>query len=131
MKGVSGIVATAILLALTIAGGVFLYNYVSHYLNTSTKTGNIVIENAILIRSLRRLDVTVRNIGLGDARVIGVEIVGAVNKEYEADVVIPTGKTTTIYINIDEQSILNISGELYVRVKYDKTVTEPISVRIL
>ncbi|MEM4661859.1 MAG: archaellin/type IV pilin N-terminal domain-containing protein [Desulfurococcaceae archaeon] len=75
MKGISGIVATAILLALTIAGGVLMYTYVTSYLNTAVDTGKIVVENAYYITSLKRLTIEVRNVGTREVKVNGVDMI--------------------------------------------------------
>ncbi|MEM1879400.1 MAG: hypothetical protein QXE28_00390, partial [Desulfurococcaceae archaeon] len=103
MKGVSGIVATGILLALTIAGGVLLYSYITRYLTVFTNSADIVITNAYYIKSLNKLYVTVRNVGLTPTTVTGVEVIlvnrsiSASNQTYD----IPAGGERTIEVNVD------------------------------
>ncbi|MEM4763122.1 MAG: archaellin/type IV pilin N-terminal domain-containing protein, partial [Desulfurococcaceae archaeon] len=82
MKGVSGIVATAILLALTIAGGVLIYTYVTRYLNTVSDNGKLVVENAYYLNSIKRLTMELRNIGTRDITVNNIEVVTTTGKNY-------------------------------------------------
>lgn len=130
MKGVSGIVATAILLALTIAGGLLLYTYVSRYLAVSIQSGELIIENAYYLTSVKRLEVTVRNIGMSTARVTEVEVILAngspstINQSISISVA--PGETKTI-------SITDIAERpLYVIVHFDDSrKTEPAAVRVI
>lgn len=69
MKGVPGIVATAILLALTVAGGLLLYSYVTGYLTALTNSANVVIRNAYYISTLKKLYIAVENIGSSPANI--------------------------------------------------------------
>jgi flagellin-like protein len=129
MKGVSGIVATAILLALTIAGGLLLYTYVSRYLVASTQSGELVVESAYYLTTLKRLEVTVRNIGMSSVNVTEVEIIyknSPQNISLNSAIIIPPGKAQSILIE-------NITAEpLYVIVKFDYgRRTEPAMVKIL
>lgn len=127
MKAVSGIVATAILLSLTIAGGVLLYTYITRYLNAAIESGNLVVERAYYIKALQRLDVEVRNIGTGDVEVNGVEIISS-NKStvINKTLIMHPGSSITISIeNVTETPI-------YVIVKYGKgSTTEPVSVKTI
>ncbi|MEM4869701.1 MAG: hypothetical protein QW081_04865 [Desulfurococcaceae archaeon] len=128
MKGVSGIVATGILLALTIAGGVLLYSYITRYLTVFTNSADIVITNAYYIKSLNKLYVTVRNVGLAPTTVTGVEVIlvnrsiSASNQTYD----IPAGGERTIEVNVDLAET-----PLYVVVRYDRDRrTDPYTVRV-
>ncbi len=129
MKGVSGIVATAILLALTIAGGLLLYTYVSRYLVLSTQSGELVVESAYYLTTLKRLEVTVRNIGMTPVNLTGAVVIcenSALCKNLTLSVTIPPGKAQSIPIE-------NISDKpQYVIIEFDKErKTEPAVVRVL
>jgi len=129
MKGVSGIVAAAILLALTIAGGLLLYTYVSRYLVLSTQSGELVIESAYYLTTLKRLEVTVRNIGMTPVNVTKAVVIcenGTLCKNSTLSVIIPPGKAQSIPIeNISERP-------QYIIVEFDnERKTEPAAIRVL
>jgi len=129
MKGVSGIVATAILLALTIAGGLLLYTYVSRYLATSIQSGELVIDSAYYLTPLGRLDITVRNIGMSAVNITTIEVILANNTSVHysvgQDKLIAPGETRTISVNI-------MGTPRYVIVHFnDARKTEPATVRII
>jgi flagellin-like protein len=132
MKGVSGIVATAILLALTIAGGVLIYTYVTRYLNTVADNGKLVIENAYYLSSTHNLTIELRNVGTREVSINRVNVVTESGKSYSYNITI-------------DQSITVFPGELksveitlnttelprYVIVVYNDVSTEPVTVRII
>ncbi|MCC6010850.1 MAG: hypothetical protein LM556_00415 [Desulfurococcaceae archaeon] len=129
MEGVSGIVATSILLALTIAGGLLLYAYISRYLTSSIQSSEVVIDSAYYLTPLRRLEVTVRNIGMNTANITSIEVIFAnsssITSSISGNTMISPGETRTI-------SITNIDRPLYVIVYFDNTrKTEPAVVRII
>jgi flagellin-like protein len=129
MEGVSGIVATSILLALTIAGGLLLYAYISRYLASSIQSSEVVIDSAYYLTPLRRLEVTVRNIGMNTANITSIEVIFAnsssITSSISGNTMISPGETRTI-------SITNIDRPLYVIVYFDNTrKTEPAVVRII
>lgn len=129
MEGVSGIVATSILLALTIAGGLLLYAYISRYLTSSIQSSEVVIDSAYYLTPLRRLEVTVRNIGMNTANITSIEVIFAnsssITSSISGNTMISPGETRTI-------SITDIDRPLYVIVYFDNTrKTEPAVVRII
>jgi flagellin-like protein len=129
VKGVSGIVASAILLALTIAGGLLLYAYVSRYLAVSIQSGELVIENAYYLKPVGRLEVTVRNIGMSAASIEKIEVIlengGLLHIDQSA--ILTPGETKTISVNID-----TATRPIYVVIQYDRERrTEPIPVRVI
>lgn len=129
MEGVSGIVATAIMLSLTIAGGVVIYAFVTTYLNNLAQEGKLTIENAYYISALKKLIIEVRNIGSGDARLNEIIII------YQGDntgnipspvSTIPPGARRTIELDLN-QTILPKS----VILRYNNgDLTDPYTVRI-
>jgi len=129
VKGVSGIVASAILLALTIAGGLLLYAYVSRYLAVSIQSGELVIENAYYLKPVGRLEVTVRNIGMSAASIEKIEVILENGESLYIDqsVILTPGETKTISVNID-----TATRPIYVVIQYDRERrTEPIPVRVI
>ena len=129
VKGVSGIVASAILLALTIAGGLLLYAYVSRYLAVSIQSGELVIENAYYLKPVGRLEVTVRNIGMSAASIEKIEVILENGESLYIDQseILAPGQPKAIPVNID-----TATRPIYVVIQYDRERrTEPIPVRVI
>ncbi len=127
VKGVSGIVATSILLALTIAGGLLLYAYVSRYLAVSVQSSEVVIDNAYYLSVLGRLDIAVRNIGMSNANITTVEVIleNKSSLQFTVGVTLSPGETRTISINTAQRPV-------YVIVHFDNARrTEPAVVRVI
>jgi len=129
VKGISSIVATALLLAMTIAGGVLLYTFATKYL-ANAGSGRIIIHEAYYISSTGSLRVTVENIGSNEVNATGVEVIysngDSTNQAINTPVKPGEVKTISISLSTGVQP-------LYVIVKYDndKAHTEPFEVRIL
>jgi flagellin-like protein len=129
VKGISSIVATALLLAMTIAGGVLLYTFATKYL-ANAGSGRIIIHEAYYISSTGSLRVTVENIGSNEVNVTGVEVIyssgDSINQAINTPVKPGEVKTISISLSTGVQP-------LYVIVKYDNdnAHTEPFEVRIL
>jgi flagellin-like protein len=129
VKGVSGIVASAILLALTIAGGLLLYAYVSRYLAVSIQSGELVIENAYYLKPVGRLEVTVRNIGMSAASIEKIEVIleNGESRYIDQSAILTPGETKTIKENIG-----TATRPIYVVIQYDRERrTEPIPIRVI
>ena len=126
MKGVSTIVATAILLSITIAGAVLIYNLVTSYLN-SIGEGKLIVHNAYYINATKTLYVTVENVGDREARITAVRIIDLNNVETTLSITasVPSGEARTI-------NITNVSSTpRYIMIFYNNVVTEPIAVRVI
>ena len=129
MKGVSGIVATAILLSITIAGGVLLYVYVSRYLSNVTSSSEIAITNAYYISASQQLYVTIKNVGMSATNISGFTIILMNGTSSEISLSqsrsVNPGSEVTIVVNAT-------STPKYVIVKYDEDrATEPYPVRVI
>ncbi|MGB9817088.1 MAG: archaellin/type IV pilin N-terminal domain-containing protein [Desulfurococcaceae archaeon] len=133
MKGVSGIVATAILLALTIAGGVLIYTYVTRYLNTVADNGKLVIENAYYLSSTRNLTIELRNVGTREVSINRVNVVTESGKSYSYNITINQSSITVFPGELKSVEITLNTTELprYVIVVYNNVSTEPVIVRII
>ncbi len=131
MKGVSGIVATAILLSITIAGGVLLYVYVSRYLSNVTSSSEIAITNAYYISASQQLYVTIKNVGMSATNISGFTIILMNGTSSEISLSqsrsVNPGSEVTIVVVVNETSTPK-----YVIVKYDEDrATEPYPVRVI
>jgi flagellin-like protein len=133
MKGVSGIVATAILLALTIAGGVLIYTYVTRYLNTVADNGKLVIENAYYLSSTHNLTIELRNVGTREVSINRVNVVTESGKSYPYNITINQSSITVFPGELKSVEITLNTTELprYVIVVYNNVSTEPVTVRII
>jgi len=133
MKGVSGIVATAILLALTIAGGVLIYTYVTRYLNTVADNGKLVIENAYYLSSTHNLIIELRNVGTREVSVNRVNVVTESGESYSYNITIDQSSITVFPGELKSVEIKLNTTELprYVIVVYNNVSTEPVTVRII
>jgi len=133
MKGVSGIVATAILLALTIAGGVLIYTYVTRYLNTVADNGKLVIENAYYLSSTHNLTIELRNVGTREVSINRVNVVTESGKSYSYNITIDQSSITVFPGELKSVEITLNTTELprYVIVVYNNVSTEPVTVRII
>ncbi|MEM0004568.1 MAG: archaellin/type IV pilin N-terminal domain-containing protein [Desulfurococcaceae archaeon] len=133
MKGVSGIVATAILLALTIAGGVLIYTYVTRYLNTVADNGKLVIENAYYLSSTRNLTIELRNVGTREVSINRVNVFTESGKSYSYNITINQSSITVFPGELKSVEITLNTTELprYVIVVYNNVSTEPVTVRII
>jgi hypothetical protein len=126
LKGVSTIVATAVLLSITIAGAVLIYNVVASYLN-SIGEGKLIVHNAYYISATKTLYVTVENVGGREAKITAVRIIDLNNVEttFSITASIPSGEARTI-------SVANVtSTPRYIIILYNNVVTEPIAVRVI
>lgn len=120
MRGLSSIVATAILLAITITGSLLIYSYVNRYLRGSASE-DVIVEEAVLYRysnSSGELYVTIFNPGLRDAQVSKVEVLsnGQVVSSTSVDVVVKAGSRTRVAIPVNPSGLYGSS--IYVRIMY-------------
>lgn len=131
MKGLSSIVATAILLAITITGSLLIYSYVNRYLKGSASE-DVIIEEAVLYRYTNtsgELYVTIFNPGLKDTQVSKVEILsnGQVVSSTNVDVVVKAGSRARVAIPVNPSGLYGSS--VYARVVYGSgQYSKPIEV---
>lgn len=111
MKGIDGLVAAAILLMITVAGGLLIYNYIMNYLSLPQQYANLKIVSAkmIVAGNTPTLSLEVSNLGNIPVNITGVTVytssgsytISGVNAQ------VPAGTTTTINININSSTITN------------------------
>jgi hypothetical protein len=123
VKAVSGLVATALLLALTIAGGVLLYNYVYGFLAGGGSSGGVEVVYAALYDHgpVKELYAEVFNTGLRTVRVEKVVLIQNGSTVVEASVngvSIPAGGKTAIVVGNITASVSN-ALPLYLRIYFD------------
>lgn len=123
MKAVSPLVATGILLVITMVGGVLVYNYVIKSLSVAHDYGllNIVSAKGVDLGDKTIISVRVTNIGTATVEVKEVKVY-PVNATASVATRVEPGVTKNINVIIGEK--LN-PGEYYVVVKYDQGETEP------
>lgn len=130
MKGLNNVIATALLLAITIAGALMIYSYTSSYLSNAA-SGEVVVESAELYKysnGAAELYITLFNVGARESRVTRVELLsdGAVIGAYNVSAVVPAG--SRVKLNPIALSGQVAAGELYVRVVYDGAYSKPARV---
>lgn len=132
MKGISGIIASAMLIAMTVAAGVLLYMYVNGYMQSATSSSNVVVTNAYYIKAVDRLTIDVKNIGLSTATINRIEIILSNNTSINTNIsiTIPPGGEKSISLNPNLSSTNTVP--LYVVVVLDNgKYSEPTPVRVI
>lgn len=123
MKAVSPLIATGILLVITLVGGVLVYNFVIKSLSVAQDYGLLNI-------------VSVKGIDLGDKTIISVRVanMGTAPAEVKEIVVYPVNITIPVNTRVEPGVTRNInvvvsekleSEKYYVIVKYDHGESEP------
>lgn len=130
MKLVSPLVATAILLIITVAGGIIIYNYVVNMLSSPQQYAslNIVSSKMVVMDNGTILNVKIANIGTAKTVVDEITIL-PLNMSLKTNIVVEPGTTKSVNIEIGRQ--IDPSGKYYVVVKYGGEETEPYQVVIV
>lgn len=128
MKAVSPLVATGVLLVITLVGGVLIYNFVVKSL-TSTKEYalvTIVSAKAVNIGGRAVLNIKVSNIGTARAELYEVEVI-PLNITKKVDITVEPGVTKGFNIVLDN---VTLKDRLFVIVRYNGGETEPYPIVI-
>jgi len=130
VKAVSTLVATAILLVITVAGGIIIYNYVMSALSAAKQYSSLSIASAkmVVLENSTVVNIRVTNIGTAPARVNSIKLM-PLEKTVNIDVVIEPGATKSINVYLDEK--LDASTKYFVIVCYDGGETEPYKVEVV
>lgn len=130
MKAISPLVATAILLIITVAGGLIIYNYMSGTLASPQEYSSLSVVSAKLVISGTEgvLNIKVINIGTKTAHIEQVTILPE-NIVVSVDDTVAPGSTKSINIVINATSI-TATTQHYVIIKYDDQETEPATLQI-
>ncbi|MEZ0394622.1 MAG: hypothetical protein ABWK00_06240 [Desulfurococcaceae archaeon] len=138
MEGISGLVAAVILLLITVAGGLIIYQMMMNYLGSVKQAPQVNVVAARLItfsNTSGLLSVVVSNMGTASANISSIEV-------YPSDVVssvnctsppLAPGRTATITCNVTFlQGAPSTSTQIYASVVYDgNMVTDPVKVDII
>ncbi len=130
MKAVSPLVATAILLVVTVAGGVILYNYMVNTLTSPKESATLSVVSAKMLIDVNKtiINLKIANIGTTDAEISKVVIIPD-NITINTDLVIEPG--TTKSFNIVLNTALDETMKHYIVVVYGDQETEPVTIKII
>jgi FlaG/FlaF family flagellin (archaellin) len=130
LRAVSPLIATAILLVITVAGGIIIYNYVVNSLSTAQEYASlsIVSAKAVIVNNTCILNVKIANIGTAPASVDKIEIIPD-NIVVKTNLLIEPG--TTKSLNIFLNQTIDPSIKHYIIVSYNEGETEPYLIRLL
>ncbi|MET1160756.1 MAG: archaellin/type IV pilin N-terminal domain-containing protein [Thermoprotei archaeon] len=135
MKAISPLVATALLLAITIAGGILVYNYVISSITAQQQqyaSLSIISAKLIVLENSAVLNIKVANVGTAPAEINNVMLLddSGTSKDFPVNITVEPGVTKSFNINIDKNTV-STSSEYYVVVSYNDSVTEPYPVTIV
>lgn len=130
MKAVSPLVATAILLVVTVAGGVIIYNYMMNTLSSPQNYASITVLSAKMLVDSNKtiINVKLTNIGTASATVNKLEIIPD-NITQTISVTIDPGTTKSINVVINKP--LDTAQKHYVIAIYGDQETEPVLIELI
>ncbi len=133
MRAISPLVATAILLIITVAGGVMLYNYMFNALSSPQDYSSLAVSSATMLVDNGTMYVNIKatNVGTREA-IIKYVIILPENITIKTSQIVGPGETKgfTLVYTIANRTI-NTERAHYVIVGYDDQETEPIRMRVL
>jgi len=124
LKGVEGLVAAALLLVITVAGGLLLYNYVMNYLSLPQQYVSLKVVSAkivVLDSTSSMLTIQVSNLGNIPANITGVTVyTGGSTYSVSLSNHVPAGSTITINVGLNSTvtSAVVASSQVYISVNY-------------
>lgn len=130
MKAISPLIAATLLLVITVAGGVIIYNYVMNALQAPQQYASISIVSAkMLVESNQTIiNIKATNIGTTSATITAIRILPE-NIKIDTDITIDPGVTRSINIFINQT--LDPSKSYYVIAEYDNGETEPVLISVI
>ena len=134
MKAISPLVATAILLIITIAGGVLLYNYMMNTLSAPQEYANIAVTSAKIYQvntTTAVLNIQVVNMGTRTATINSITIIPGNYTFSLSNTLVKPGTSKNINIVIDNATIVSslLTGNHLVIVNYNNGVqTQPVQI---
>ncbi|MCD6301606.1 MAG: hypothetical protein J7L82_06010 [Staphylothermus sp.] len=138
MKAISPLVASALLLIMTVAGGLIIYNYMIDALKAPQEYAALSVVSAQMLvsNSTTVINVKVTNIGTAPAQITAVKILSEdKNETINETITIDPGTTKSFNIVINEA--LEQSIQHYLVLVYnsgDESVseeTEPVPIRLI
>jgi len=130
VKAVSTLVATAILLVITVAGGIIIYNYVMNALSAAKQYSSLSMVSArmVVLENSTVVNIKVTNIGTAPAKITSIKLM-PLEITVKVDAVVEPGTTKSINVYLNEK--LNTSTAYFVIVCYDGGETEPYKVEVV
>jgi len=130
VKAVSTLLATALLIVITIAGGMIIYNYVMNSLEVAKQYSslNILSVKALVLEGNTVINIKATNIGTAKAVLEKVVIIPG-NITIVLNTVIEPGETKSINVNLD--TVLNKDTRYYIIIVYNNGETEPYPIEFL
>ncbi len=130
MKAISPLVATTLLLIITVAGGVIIYNYMVNTLKAPQEYAALSVVSAQMLveGSTTIVNIKATNIGTATAEITQVKILPD-NIVQNMDITIDPG--TTRSFNIIITKALNTTYEHYVVLVYNSGETEPVPMQLI
>ncbi|ADI32567.1 hypothetical protein [Staphylothermus hellenicus] len=130
MKAISPLIGAALLLIITVAGGLVVYNYVMNTLQAPQQFSSLTVLSAKMYvdNGQTILNVKATNIGTTSAKITGVRIMPD-NLSVSANITIDPGVTKSINLLINKP--LDPSINHYVIVEYNDGETEPVMINVI
>ena len=130
MKAISPLVATALLLIITVAGGVIIYNYMVNTLKAPREYAALSVVSAQMLvdGTTTVVNVKVTNIGTATAQITEVEILPDGINQTISETIDP-GTTKSFNVVLDQA--LNTTVTHYLVIVYNNGETEPVPIQVI
>ncbi len=136
MKAISPLVASALLLIITVAGGLIIYNYMINALKAPQEYAALSVVSAKMLvgDTYTVINVKVANIGTAPATITQAEILSNNSLAVGGPISISNIKVepgTTKSFNIELDYPLGTTNQYYLVLVYDGGKTEPIPIQVI
>jgi len=129
MKAISPLVASALLLIITVAGGVIIYNYMINTLKAPQEYAALSVVSAqMLVDGTTVVNVKVTNIGTAAAQITEVKILPDGINQLVSETIDP-GTTKSFNVVIDQA--LDTTASHYLVIVYNNGETEPVPIQVI
>ena len=132
MKAISPLVATALLLIITVAGGVIIYNYMVNTLKAPREYAALSVVSTQMLVDVDKnetiVNVKVTNIGTATAQITGVKILPDGINQVISETIDP-GTTKSFNVVLDQA--LNTTVTHYLVIVYNNGETEPVPIQVI
>ncbi|MCD6195274.1 MAG: hypothetical protein J7J82_00605 [Staphylothermus sp.] len=129
MKAISPLVASALLLIITVAGGVIIYNYMINTLKAPQEYAALSVVSAqMLVDGTTVVNVKVTNIGTAAAQITEVKILPDGINQPVSETIDP-GTTKSFNVVIDQA--LDTTASHYLVIVYNNGETEPVPIQVI
>ncbi len=130
MKAISPLVASALLLIITVAGGVIIYNYMVNTLKAPQEYAALSVVSAQMLvdGTTTVVNVKVTNIGTATAQITEVKILPDGINQTISETIDP-GTTKSFNVVIDQA--LDTTTPHYLVIVYNNGETEPVPIQVI